>query len=330
MVVMGFKERAVERPECKQVLERLGLLRDGKVRPCVISYDILNKTFYRSWLNKYFARVVGCVDVAFSDALYDGLGGGCTERGARPERLDLLRIDVDVGENWRGVARRIYLRLRLRGIDARYMFSGNKDFHIWLVMPKIGGELPPAAWRPYIIDAIATIARVEVDRAAMDPARKLRLPYSIHTETGRYTYFFNPETGDEEQFTWPAPLPEDFVKNAALLTPPQRPLQRQRLARGANDALKAVEAVIRRILERQGWERLRDGRARLSHVYGCACAASGLALDECIERFKALVEDGERYIYNVKYHYGKCAKGWLFDVNKLCGGGAWYSVAELC
>jgi len=97
--------------------------------------------------------------------------------------------------------------------DVRFMLSGAKGFHVLLTL-----ERPvPAEWRPAIAKKLAEWLGVEADPAAFDPARKLRVPWTVHTETGRLAVFVDPKTLEPVEFDWPKPIPHDLAKTLAAL-----------------------------------------------------------------------------------------------------------------
>jgi hypothetical protein len=227
-------------------------------------------------------------------------------------------------------------RAARKKLDVRFMLSGAKGFHILLTL-----ERPvPAEWRPAIAKKLAEWLDVEADPATFDPARKLRIPWTVHTETGRLAVFVDPKTLEPIEFDWPRPIPYDLAKTLAAL--------------GRSDAWSAPRPKPEP--RRGGWVPLlekvaaenpglkSDCRKRFSALFGCACAVDGLDAESCIKRLAAalgLDEMSLEYLSAMKRGLEVCSKRIaegqkpLFSIRRALTldvgegeGKVWYSVRE--
>jgi len=224
--------------------------------------------------------------------------------------------------------------------DVRFMLSGAKGFHILLTL-----ERPvPAGWRPAIAKKLAEWLGVEADPAAFDPARKLRVPWTVNTETGRLAVFVDPKTLEPVEFDWPRPIPYDLAKTLAALgmsvslpiprwPEAARPKPRRR---GWVPYLEAVAAANPGLKS--------DCRKRFSVLFGCACAVDGLGVETCAERLAASLgfdEMPREYLSAMKRGLEVCAKRIaegrkpLFSIKRALAldagdgeGKVWYSIKE--
>jgi hypothetical protein len=104
-------------------------------------------------------------------------------------------------------------RAAAKKLDVRFMLSGAKGFHVLLTLERPA----PAEWRPAIAKKLAEWLGIEADPAALDLARKLRVPWTVHTETGRLAVFVDPKTLEPVEFDWPRPVPYALAKTLAAL-----------------------------------------------------------------------------------------------------------------
>nr|KJR72403.1 MAG: hypothetical protein TU36_02290 [Vulcanisaeta sp. AZ3] len=327
---------------------------------CIVSYDLFDNVIItreggrRSVLN----LVLSEKDIAVSDAVFMGRAHNCSEVN-EPVTIDIVRLDVD-DENTKPMTDAAYT-LRRFGIDARFMITGNRGYHVLFTMPLIkdylpNGDtdlhLPTADMRPIIYSGLAKIIGVNVDTHAMDTKRKMRMPYVEHGKTNKWSYFVDPfdVTYDAnsqpkytpinpDAFTWPKPIPDyifnEFIKtywSAKTLRTAINHVNGDNKTRGDWGA-KGLE--IMRCLLQNCPSLNNDCRARFSHVWGCLCAMSNVSLDDCVNEFLSHItcegSNCNAYVYNIRYHYNKCAKAGkpLFSVSKaLSSNGAWYSITE--
>jgi hypothetical protein len=269
---------------------------------------------------------------------------------AAAKALGVLPAELAEAERWGeggGVPRDVLLR-HLRPLaekaskkfDARFMLSGAKGFHVLFTL-----ERPvPAEWRPAIVRKLAEWLGVEADRSAFDVARKLRVPWTVHTETGRKAVFVDPKTLEPVDFTWPRPIPYDVAKTLAALglpiklgappSRPERPAPRLRPG-GWVPYLEAVAA--------QNPGLRADCRRRFSSLFGCACAEDGLDVESCAGRLAAAIglSDLGAYRAAMERAFGSCAarvangEKPLYSIRKALTldrdeekGGVWYSIKE--
>jgi len=106
-------------------------------------------------------------------------------------------------------ARRVHNMLTSFGIDAMFIYSGAKGFHVKFVMPK----LYDAAFRPRLARGLADFLGIsDADPHAFDVNRKLRVPYTVNSKTGRLAFIFDPVTGEEiRELKWPKPIDPSFI-----------------------------------------------------------------------------------------------------------------------
>jgi hypothetical protein len=334
--------------------------KEDKKNICITSYDLFDNVIItrdggrRSVLN----LVLSEKDIAVSDAVFMGSAYNCSEVN-EPVAIDIVRLDVD-DESTAPMIDVARLLKRI-GLDARFMITGNRGYHVLFTMPLIkdylpNGDtdlhLPPADMRPVIYMVLAKKLGINVDTHAMDVKRKMRMPYVQHGKTNKWSYFVDPFniTHDShyqikipiinpDEFTWPKPIPDHtfsyiikkYLEVKELRTAINH-VSGDNKTRGEWGA-KGLE-ILRCLL--QNCPGLKsDCRARFSHVWGCLCAMSNMSLDDCVNEFLSHVtcegSNCKAYEYNIKYHYNKCAKAGkpLFSVGKaLSSNGAWYSITE--
>jgi len=221
--------------------------------------------------------------------------------------------------------------------DIRFMLSGAKGFHVLLTL-----ERPvPAEWRPAIARKLSEWLSIYADPAAFDPARKLRVPWTVHTETGRLAVFVDPKTLEPVEFDWPKPIPYDLAKTLAALgrsdvwSAPRWPEATRPKPRrtGWVPYLEAVAAANPGLKA--------DCRKRFSALFGCACAVDGLDAVACAGRLAAALgfdEIPREYLSAMKRGLEVCSKRIaarqrpLFSIKRALGGeregGVWYSIKE--
>ncbi|MCC6021203.1 MAG: hypothetical protein LM577_07555 [Thermoproteaceae archaeon] len=337
MYVVGFKGRHAD-PDGRaaEVLRRYRLLdASGSARACIAALDVVNG----EWRGPPAPAVGRYVDVASSDALYDGLPLRCSERHAAPAVIDVVRLDVDLkpppyavrreggrvkivdrqsgavvkevsesrydvkrvarelgvlpgalveAERWGGSERpppgvlslhirRIRERLGAKGFDAAFMLSGSKGFHVLFAL-----ERPvPAEWRPAIVRGLAAWLGVEVDGRALDARRKLRVPWTVNTETGELARFVDPETLEPlRDFAWPRPIPLAVAKTLAALYAESRV---ERPAPAPRRAGRWLDILLKIVEENPGLRH--DCRRRLAGLWGCGCARDGIDVETCTSLF---------------------------------------------
>ena len=229
-------------------------------------------------------------------------------------------------------------RAARKGLDVRFMFSGARGFHVLLTL-----ERPvPAGWRPAIARKLAEWLDVEADPATFDPARKLRTPWTVHTETGRLAVFVDPKTLEPVDFGWPKPIPYALAKTLAALGMsagwrPSRPEPKPKRRRvGWVPYLEALAAANPGLKE--------DCRWRFSALFGCGCAVDGISAESCAGRLAATLGLGESlgtYRLAMERGFEACAKRIaeggkpLFSIRRALAldvgegeGKVWYSIKE--
>jgi hypothetical protein len=224
--------------------------------------------------------------------------------------------------------------------DVRFMLSGAKGFHVLLTL-----ERPvPAGWRPAIAKKLAEWLDVEADPATFDPARKLRVPWTVHTETGRLAVFVDPKTLEPVEFDWPKPIPYDLAKTLAALgmsasLPIPRWPEATRPKPRRTGWVPYLEAVA---AENPGLKA--DCRKRFSALFGCACAVDGLGVETCAGRLAAALgfdEMPREYAVAMERAFKACARRIaegqkpLFSIRRALTldagdgeGKIWYSIRE--
>jgi hypothetical protein len=229
-------------------------------------------------------------------------------------------------------------RAAKKKLDFRAMFSGAKGFHVLLTL-----ERPvPAEWRPAIARKLAEWLGVEADPAAFDPARKLRVPWTVHTETGRLAVFVDPRTLEPVDFDWPKPVPYALAKTLAALGMsaswrPPRPEPKPKPRRGG--WVPYLEALAK---ANPGLKS--DCRRRFSALFGCGCAVDGLSAETCAGRLAAALGLGESldaYRLAMERGFKACAKRIaegqkpLYSIKRALSldvgegeGKVWYSIKE--
>ncbi|MFZ8840943.1 MAG: hypothetical protein ACO2PM_18905 [Pyrobaculum sp.] len=230
-------------------------------------------------------------------------------------------------------------RAAKKNLDFRIMLSGAKGFHVLLTL-----ERPvPAEWRPAIAQKLAEWLDIEADPATFDPSRKLRVPWTVHTETGRLAVFVDPKTLEPVEFDWPRPIPYALAKTLAAfavadslkLAPRGRPKAERRRV-GWMSYLEAVAAANPGLKE--------DCRKRFSALFGCACAADAVSVETCAERLAAALGTAElphAYAAAMERAYETCARRIaegqkpLFSIKRALTldvgegeGKVWYSIRE--
>jgi len=288
-------------------------------------------------------RKAGVVLKEFSEAKYSAKAAA-RALGASVHEL----IEAERWGEGAGVPREVLLRhLRplaeraAKKFDARFMLSGAKGFHVLFTL-----ERPvPAEWRPAIARKLAEWLGIEADQSAFDVARKLRVPGTVHTETGRRAVFVDPRTLEPVDPTWPRPIPYDAAKALAalgmpakLLRPPSRP-ERSAPSLRPGRWVPYLEAVA---AENPGLKA--DCRRRFSSIFGCACAVDGLDVQTCAGRLAAALGMGElpqKYAAAMEREFGSCAASLAAGGRPLISiknaltldrdeekGGVWYSIKE--
>jgi hypothetical protein len=229
-------------------------------------------------------------------------------------------------------------RAAKKKLDFRVMFSGAKGFHVLLTL-----ERPvPAEWRPAIARKLAEWLGVEADPAAFDPTRRLRIPWTVHTETGRLAVFVDPRTLEPVEFDWPKPIPHALAKTLAALGTsaswrPPRPEPKPKPRRGG--WVPYLEAVAK---ANPGLRS--DCRRRFSALFGCGCAVDAVSPEACAERLAAAIGVAELpqvYTAAMERAYEACAKRIaegqkpLYSMKRALSldrgegeGKVWYSIRE--
>ncbi len=229
-------------------------------------------------------------------------------------------------------------RAAKKKLDVRFMLSGAKGFHILLTLERPA----PASWRPAIVKKLAEWLNVEADPATLDLARKLRVPWTVHTETGRLAVFVNPYTLEPVDFDWPKPVPYALVKTLAalgMLEAKSAPRPESRARRHRAGWVPYLEAVTK---ANPGLKE--DCRKRFSALFGCACAVDGLDAEACAERLAAALGFGElprAYAAAMELAFKVCARRIaegqkpLFSIRRALTldvgegeGKVWYSIKE--
>jgi len=266
------------------------------------------------------ARRLGVPPVEVYDAMHWG-GGEC------PSWEYVLRK-----------ARRARQRLAAPGVEAMFVYSGAKGFHVKLALPR----LYDAEWRPALARGLAQFLGAGVDGRALDAGRKFRVPYTVNSKTGREAFIFDPATGDRiTELAWPKPVDSAVV--GFLLQ--SRPASRGAEETGVSPAPARAAAggggwlqILLDVIERNPGLR-QDCRERLAGVWGCGCAVDGVGVEECVQLFARalgldpLPRDYERMI---KDKHERCTaalargKKPLFSLREAltCKRDAWYCVRE--
>jgi hypothetical protein len=292
-----------ERPPVEKLdlLKRWRLLGDGGLKVCMVAFDVVNKTFHP---DIRISALIGVYNIAHSDALFDGLARHCTMHGAKPTVLDHMRVDVDVGERATAeeilrTAQAVKARLARYGIDAAFMYSGAKGFHLWFTFE----EPVPAEYRPDLVKAVAEIAETAVDTQAMDVARRLRTPYTVNLKTGQRARFFDPDTGSWTKFTWPKPLTAERIKQLVVLG---RDLKIESRCRsdtktGGEIATRGVPRWVRRLIDYMCETGELCHYARVAVVRSLLVA--GWGVEQVVDLFKRCAKDFDerRTRYHVEY-----------------------------
>jgi hypothetical protein len=223
-------------------------------------------------------------------------------------------------------------RAAKKKLDFRAMFSGARGFHVLLTLERPA----PAEWRPAIARKLAEWLDVEADPAAFDPARKLRVPWTVHTETGRPAVFVDPKTLEPVEFDWPKPIPYALAKTLTALGmsaswSPPRPEPKPKPRRGGWVPLLEKIAAANPGLKS-------DCRKRFSALFGCACAVDAVSPETCAERLAAAIDVAELpqvYTAAMERAYEACAKRIaegqkpLYSIKNAVGGKkVWYSIRE--
>jgi hypothetical protein len=270
-----------------------------------------------------------------------------TTPSAEYKALDRICIDLDAPGELGELSKA--LRAQLRPWQWAE-FTGMKGYRVCAKLPRL---LPIYAISPRVLQQMQLIMAGELSKwldkgTAGDFKRLFRLPYTPHQKTGRLARVVDERLrplGPKDALAYlqslkPAPIELiDAAKRAAgrQIAAMPRPRPRPGPIRHIGFSIEGVEGVIRQVLEKKGWDKLQDGRKRLAPVYGCACAFSGLTLEECEARFNELVEDAAAYYKQLERHYRKCldrkaqGMGPLFSAKKLCEDVAvWYGVGEIC
>ena len=294
---------------------------DGKVQVVDRGSGVILKEFPEKEYNvKAAAKALGVPPGALIEAERWSREGGVP--------ADALKLSMGIAA----------LKAAERGLDVRFMLSGAKGFHILLTL-----ERPvPAEWRPAIVKKLAEWLDIKADPAAFDPARKLRVPWTVHTETGRLAVFVDPETLEPVEFDWPKPIPHTLVKTLVALAaagsikpaPRAKPKPQRRV--GWVPILEAVAAANPRLKS--------DCRRRFSALFGCACAVDAVSVEACAERLAAalgMAELPHAYAAAMERAYETCvrriAEGQkpLFSIKRALTldagegeGKVWYSVKE--
>jgi hypothetical protein len=224
--------------------------------------------------------------------------------------------------------------------DVRFMLSGAKGFHVLLTL-----ERPvPAEWRPAIARKLSEWLGIYADPAAFDPARKLRVPWTVNTETGRLAVFVDPKTLEPIEFDWPKPIPYALAKTlAALGMSASLPIPRWPEAARPKPRRRGWVPLLEKVAAANPGLKA-DCRKRFSALFGCACAVDGLGVETCAERLAAAIGAGELphvYTAAMERAFKACAKRIaegrrpLFSIRRALTldvgdgeGKVWYSIKE--
>jgi len=236
-------------------------------------------------------------------------------------------------------ARRVHNILRSFGIDAMLIYSGAKGFHVKLVMPKPYD----AAFRPRLAKGLAELLGIsDADPHAFDINRKLRVPYTVNSKTGRLAFIFDPVTGEEiKELRWPRPVDPSFIGFLMQSRPAKPAAQkaegqpRQVVWRPWIPLLEQVAAMNPKLKE--------DCRKRFSALFGCACAHDGLDDETCAEKLAAALgmQSVGMYAAAMRNGFKACAariasgQKPLYSIRRALtlsadegGGGVWYGIRE--
>jgi hypothetical protein len=319
-------EKPPERVLADRALRKYLVDEGGRLRPaCVFKFDVVNGRLFEDcpiW------KLKGSFDMAMTDVVYDGHPRRCVEDGLKPVWMDIVRLDVDLNslDDLEGEVRRIRNRAAELKIDIRIMFSGAKGFHIWTVLPRPY----PADKRPVLVEGLAALLGVSVDRQTLDVKRKLRVPYTVNTKTGNLAQFIDPATlepikpGD---FTWPKPLPESLVEYLIRFgAPPPQPRQENRPAwlSPAKRGAKGVPGWVRRLIDYMCEKGELCHYARVAVVR--SLLAAGWSVEQVVELFRRCARDFEerKTRYHVDYERKRLEAGekpWRCStVEQHCGG----------
>ena len=365
----------------------------GEGRGCISFMDVGS----RGWLGEpiWEARRKK-MDIASSDALYAGRPSArCREEGARPSKLDVLTLDIDlkpppvavekaggkalIKSRSGGVvaavaeaelsdampalaaklgvptsrlrfalywgsgeypsfaailneARRVYNMLRGFGIDAMFIYSGAKGFHVKLVMPK----LYDASLRPRLAQGLAEFLGIsDADPHAFDVNRKLRVPYTVNSKTGKLAFIFDPVTGEEiKELKWPRPVDPSVI--GFLIQPrPAKPAL-QRTVGSARSSVWRPQVPLLEQVAAMNPKLKEDCRKRFSQIFGCACAHDGLDDETCAEKLAAALgmQSLGQYAARMAYGFKSCAariasgEKPLYSIRRALTGNVWYSIKE--
>ena len=285
---------------------------DGRVIFADRSTGEVVKRVSQSRLNgavKELARRYRVRPAAIYDALYWG-------DGEYPSWMLILRK-----------ARRVKNLLSRLGVEAMYVYSGAKGFHVKLVLPR----LYAAEARPVLARGLAQFLDVEADPVTFDVRRKFRIPWTVNKKTGDLAKVFDPVTGEEvKELVWPKPVDSLFIGFLlpAMRAPAEAPQPAARRRRSGAVAL-LVEVARRNPRLRE------DCRKRFTAAFGCFCATEQMPLETCAKLCAEALGFSEmpREYYSIlKYRYSQCARREkpLFSVRELltCRAGAWYCIKE--
>jgi len=249
------------------------------------------------------ARRYGARPAAVYDALYWG-------GGEHPSWQLILRK-----------ARHVARTLARLGVEALFVYSGAKGFHLKLTLPKFYA----AEARPALARGLAQLLDVEADPAAFDVRRKFRVPWTVNKKTGQLAKIFDPNTGEEmREFKWPRPVDTSFV---GYLLPRREEAPRQPRRPRPSGVLRHLASLVREN------PRLReDCRKRFTAAFGCFCAAEGVDAEACAEMLEEMLGASSReYLHILRYKHRQCAGGKvLFSIKELvtCSRGVWYCIKE--
>jgi len=230
-------------------------------------------------------------------------------------------------------ARRVHRKLAGIGADAMFIYTGAKGFHVKLVMPK----LYDASLRPRLARGLAEFLGIsDADPNAFDVNRKLRVPYTVNSRTGKLAFIFDPVTGKEvRELRWPRPVDSSVIGfliqpgSAKPATQKAEGQPRPRVWRPWVPRLEQTAAMNPKLRE--------ECRKRFSSTFGCGCAVDGLDLQTCAEKLAAAIGMGElprKYAAAMEQGFKSCAASLanggkpLYNIRRALTGDEWYSIKE--
>jgi len=229
-------------------------------------------------------------------------------------------------------ARRVRRKLAGVGADALFLYSGAKGFHVKLVMPK----LYDASLRPRLAQGLAEFLGIsDADPHAFDVNRKLRVPYTVNSKTGKLAFIFDPVTGEEiKELRWPRPVDPSVI--GFLIQPrPAKPAL-QRTVGSARSSVWRPQVPLLEQVAAMNPKLKEDCRKRFSQIFGCACAHDGLDDETCAEKLAAALgmQSLGQYAARMAYGFKSCAariasgEKPLYSIRRALTGNVWYSIKE--